>query len=116
MRTALAERIVDDPSGEPLAVAMASLGAPGDVLVRVLIAKDLQAGETYLRIRAIARLNNALTRNAAATVMAALLNGPHGPQARAIACNSRAAARARSSRSGTVGEPAAAQGPCPKRR
>jgi uncharacterized protein (DUF2336 family) len=70
----LAERIVDDPSGEPLAVAMASLGAPGDVLVRVLTARDMQGGDTYVRIRAIARLNNALSRNAAATVMAALLN------------------------------------------
>ncbi len=74
---ALAERIVDDPSGEPLAIAMAALGAPSDVLVRILTTKDLQGGETYLRIRAIARLNNALTRNAAATVMAALLNGSH---------------------------------------
>ncbi len=72
---ALAERIVDDPSGEPLAVAMASLGAPSDVLVRVLIARDLQGGETYPRIRSIVRLNNALTRNAAATVMAALIDG-----------------------------------------
>lgn len=74
---ALAERIVDDPSGEPLAIAMAALGAPSDVLVRILTTKDLQGGETYLRIRAIARLNSALTRNAAATVMAALLNGSH---------------------------------------
>jgi uncharacterized protein (DUF2336 family) len=75
--SALAERIVDDPSGEPLAIAMVALGAPSDVLVRVLIAKDLQRGETYSRIRAIARLNSALTRNAATTVMAAVLNERH---------------------------------------
>ena len=69
---ALAERIVGDPSGEPLAVALAALGAPNDVLVRVLIANDLQAGESYQRIRALARLNNALNRGAAMTVIAAL--------------------------------------------
>ena len=74
--TALAQKIADDPSGEPLAVALAALGAPGDVLVRVLIASDLEVGETYLRIRALARLNNALDRNAATTVMEALRGLP----------------------------------------
>ena len=43
---ALAARIAGDASGEPLAVAMAALGAPSDVLVRVLIANDLESGET----------------------------------------------------------------------
>ncbi len=69
---ALAVRIAGDASGEPLAVAMASLGAPSDVLVRVLIANDLESGETYRRIRALARLNNALNRAAAIAVLAAL--------------------------------------------
>jgi uncharacterized protein (DUF2336 family) len=73
---ALAERIADDPSGEPLAVAMTALGAPSDVLVRVLIATDLQAGEPYRRIGALARLNNALHRNAATAVVAALRGEP----------------------------------------
>jgi len=72
----LAQRIADDPSGEPLAIALAALGAPGDVLVRVLIASDLAAGETYDRVRSVARLNSALSRNAAIAVMAAL----RGPQ------------------------------------
>ena len=40
----LAARIAGDASGEPLAVAMAALGAPSDVLVRVLIANDLESG------------------------------------------------------------------------
>jgi uncharacterized protein (DUF2336 family) len=67
----LARRIVADPSGEPLAVALASLGAPNDTLVRVLISNDLAAGG-YRRIRALARLNTALNRAAASAVMAAL--------------------------------------------
>ena len=71
----LAQRIVDDPSGEPLAVALAALGAANEVLVRVLISNDLRAGASYRRIRALARLSTALDWNAAATVVAALRDG-----------------------------------------
>lgn len=68
----LAQRIVDDTSGEPLAVALAALGAENEVLVRALISNDLLAGASYQRVRALARLNNALNRDAAITVIAAL--------------------------------------------
>ena len=71
----LARRIVEDPSGEPLAVALTALGAPNEVLVRVLISNDILAGASYQRIRALTRLNNALNRNAAAAVMGALRDG-----------------------------------------
>jgi uncharacterized protein (DUF2336 family) len=71
----LAQRIVDDESGEPLAVALAALGAVNEVLVRVLISNDLLAGASYRRIQALARLNSALNRNAAMTVIAALRDG-----------------------------------------
>jgi uncharacterized protein (DUF2336 family) len=71
----LAERIVDDVSGEPLAVALCALGASNEVLVRVLISNDLAAGASYQRIRALARLNNALDRNAATMIVAALRDG-----------------------------------------
>jgi uncharacterized protein (DUF2336 family) len=71
----LAQRIVDDASGEPLAVALTALGAANDVLVRVLISNDLLAGESYQRIRTLARLNNALDRNAATMVVAAMRDG-----------------------------------------
>ena len=72
----LAQKIVDDATGEPLAVALAALGAANEVLVRVLISNDLQSGSNYQRIRALARLNNALDRNAATMVMAALRDEP----------------------------------------
>jgi uncharacterized protein (DUF2336 family) len=71
----LAQRIVDDVSGEPLAVALCALGASNEVLVRVLISNDLAAGDSYERIRALARLNNALDRNAATMIVAALRDG-----------------------------------------
>jgi len=72
----LARRIVDDASGEPLAVALAALGAANEVLVRVLISNDLRAGASYQRIRALARLNNALNRDAAMIVVSALRGEP----------------------------------------
>ncbi len=68
----LAHAIVNDATGEPLAVALTALGAANEVLVRVLISNDLMAGANYQRIRALARLNNALNRNAAIMVIAAL--------------------------------------------
>ena len=72
----LARRIVDDPTGEPLAVALSALGVADDVLVRILISGDLLAGTAYQRIGAPARLNEALNRNAARMVMAALRDQP----------------------------------------
>ena len=72
----LAQRIADDATGEPLAVALAALGAANEVLVRILTSNDLLAGASYQRIRALARLNNALDRNAAIMVMAALRDEP----------------------------------------
>ena len=72
----LARTIADDATGEPLAVALAALGAPNEVLVRILISNDLLAGASYQRVRALARLNNALDRNAAMMVVAALRDEP----------------------------------------
>jgi uncharacterized protein (DUF2336 family) len=72
----LARRIVDDPSGEPLAIALTALGAANEVLVRVLISNDLLVGRSFQRIRALANLNNALDRGAAMLVIAALRDEP----------------------------------------
>jgi uncharacterized protein (DUF2336 family) len=77
----LAHAIVHDATGEPLAVALTALGAANEVVVRVLISNDLMAGSNYGRIRALARLNNALNRNAAMMVVAALREDPLGPRA-----------------------------------
>ena len=43
--------------------------------MRVLISNDLAAGASYERIRALARLNNALDRKAATMIVAALRDG-----------------------------------------
>jgi uncharacterized protein (DUF2336 family) len=77
----LADRIARDPSGEPLAVALASLGSPDDVAVRILTSRDLQDGADYRRVGALARLKDALDPAAADLVVAAMIG--EAPSARA---------------------------------
>jgi uncharacterized protein (DUF2336 family) len=62
----LAERIVREPSGEPLAVAVRALDAPQDAAVRILISGD------YVRIGSLIRLIDGLSPVAARRVIAAL--------------------------------------------
>ncbi len=90
----LAQAIVDDASGEPLAVALAALGAANDVIVRVLISNDLMAGAAYERIRTLARLQNALDPNAATMVVAALRDGAVMRRRRQPLADGRVAAEA----------------------
>lgn len=78
----LADRIAGDSSGEPLAVALAAIGAPSDVAVRVLTSRDLQDGADYRRVGALARLKDALNPAAAALVMAAMIGDSARPRAR----------------------------------
>ncbi len=77
----LANRIARDPSGEPLAVALAALAAPDDVAVRILTSRDLQGGADYRRVGALARLKDALNPAAAALVVAAMIGDPARPRA-----------------------------------
>jgi len=78
----LATRIARDPSGEPLAVALAALGSPDDVAVRVLTSRDLQDGVDYRRVGALARLKDALNPAAAALVVTAMIGDSARPHAR----------------------------------
>ena len=78
----LAKRIAGDSSGEPLAVALAALGAPDDVAVRVLTSRDLQDGADYRRVGALARLKDALNPAAAALVVTAMIGDSARPRAR----------------------------------
>lgn len=73
---ALAERIAADRTGEPLAVALAAIGAPSDVSVRILTAGDLRDGADYRRVGALARLRDALSPGAARRIVAALVREP----------------------------------------
>jgi uncharacterized protein (DUF2336 family) len=77
----LAERIVREPSGEPLAVALAAIDAPQDVAVRILISGDLQSGAKYTRLGSLIRLGVGLNPAAARRVIAALAGAPKGRRA-----------------------------------
>jgi uncharacterized protein (DUF2336 family) len=63
----LAERIVREPSGEPLAVAVKALDAPQDAVVRIMISGD------HARIGSLIRLTDGLDPAAARRVIAALV-------------------------------------------
>ena len=78
----LAKRIAGDSSGEPLMVALAALGAPSDVTVRILTSRDLQDGADYRRVGALARLKDALSPAAAELVVAAMIGEAARPRAR----------------------------------
>ncbi len=78
----LAKRMASDPSGEPLAVALAALGAPADVTVRILTSRDLQDGADYRRIGALARFKDALNPSAAEMLVAAMIGDAARPQSR----------------------------------
>ena len=79
----LAKRIASDPSGEPLAVTLAALGAPGDVTVRILTSRDLQDGADYRRIGALARFKDALNPAAAELLVVAMIGDMARPRPRA---------------------------------
>ena len=71
----LARRISREPTGEPLALALAALGAAQDVAVRILVSGELHSGARYTSIGALIRLKEALNPAAARRVIAALNGG-----------------------------------------
>ncbi len=81
-------RIVQDAFGEPLAVALAALGAPNDVCVRILTARDMAEGPDYPRLSALGRLQGALSPAAASTIVKAML-GEEAPRAAAAPATPR---------------------------
>jgi len=84
----LASLMARDPSGEPLAVALAAIRAPNEVCVRILTSRDMAEGPDYRRLGALARLQGALSVSAARTVTSAMIGrnaedqGPAAPQGR----------------------------------
>ena len=91
----LAQRIAGDRTGEPLAVALAAIGAANDVSVRILTSSDLREGADYPRVRALARLQDVLNPAAARRVLVAMIGeaqtrGQSDAAARGIAARQRA--------------------------
>lgn len=68
----LAERIVGDPGGEPLACAAKALGVPQAIFERIVLFLDARRGASVAEVYRLARLYEALTPHAATVLMAAL--------------------------------------------
>ena len=85
VETELAARIAADPDGEPLAVALVALGAPYDLAVRVMTARDLsEEGDGFSRVHTLARLGDRLTPAAARRIVAAMTGREFEPATAAI--------------------------------
>jgi len=67
---ALAERIVRDPTGEPLVVAAKSLGMPAPVFQRIILMLDPAIGQSIERVYGLAHLFEELSPQAAARMVA----------------------------------------------
>lgn len=78
----LAERIVAEPSGEPLAVALAALETPEDAMMRILLLGDAVSLD-YKRLGALTRLKNALHPAAARRIVAAMVGSTREKGAKA---------------------------------
>lgn len=68
----LAERLVDDPGGEPLAVALAALGASPELAARVFILGHPAIGRDYPRVRSLVGLVETLPVGVARRILASL--------------------------------------------
>lgn len=77
----LALKIVNEPSGEALAVALAALEISRDSAMRILISGDLRSGAGFKRIGALIRLKDALSPSAAQRFIAAMAGERMAPRA-----------------------------------
>jgi len=109
---ALALKIVDEASGEALAVALAALEISRDAAMRILISGDLRSGAGFKRIGALIRLKDALSPAAAQRFIAALGGEKMTPRAHYAPQFDPTAAPA-PSRAGPFATPARREAPMP---
>lgn len=111
-----AERIVGDPSGEPLLVAAKTLAMPSVALQRILMFIDPAIGESVQRVFDLAGLYERISADAAHTIVASLRGHepvrPRRPAHRPMYYDDEAA---RSRRGSAVRRPAAAEPQAPAR-
>jgi uncharacterized protein (DUF2336 family) len=73
-----AQRIVADEGGEPLLVAAKALGMPIDMFLRILLLVNPVIGKSLLRVFGLAKLYDALPREAAVRLVATLRSARTG--------------------------------------
>jgi hypothetical protein len=67
----MAQQIVEDPGGEPLACAARALGMSGEVFERIILFLDPELGASVKRVYRLSRLYDALSERVALIVLAA---------------------------------------------
>jgi hypothetical protein len=110
----LAVRIADDPTGEPLVMALVAIGAPDDVCVRILAANDMHERGGFLRLHTLSRLSGRASPLAARRIMSAIL-GALGGVAAPASSKTTAAPRQPRGGSGTLRSDAAARSIQPRK-
>ena len=68
----LAERIIDDPNGEPMAVALAALGASPELAARVFILGPPTIGHVYATVKSLVGLVETLSPGTARRLIASM--------------------------------------------
>lgn len=69
--TRMAEQIVNDPGGEPLACAARAIGMPADTFQRVLLFLDPELGASVTRVYTLSRLYDGLSERIGLIMLAA---------------------------------------------
>ncbi len=76
-------RLIDDPKGEPLALALAALGASAEMAARVFILSGPAIGHSVMAVRSLTALVAGMPRRTAARLVAAMTQAAMRPPRRA---------------------------------
>jgi uncharacterized protein (DUF2336 family) len=76
LSTSDADRLIDDRGGEPLAIALAALGASPELAARIFILRDPAIGHSYPRVKALVGIVETVSPRAARRLVAAMTGTP----------------------------------------
>lgn len=87
-------RLIDDPKGEPLALALAAIGASPELAARVFILSGPAIGHSVMAVRSLTALVDGLPRRTAARLVAAMTQaGGRAPRKSAAEGDNRVRSR-----------------------
>ncbi len=104
-------RLIDDPKGEPLALALAAIGASAELAARVFILSGPAIGHSVMAVRTLTTLVETMPRRTASRLIAAMTHAA-ARLPRNTSANTETASRGQSHGDGrSLARPAAAQTP-----
>ncbi len=77
-------RLIDDPKGEPLALALAAIGASAELAARVFILSGPAIGHSVMAVRTLTALVEHMPRRAATRLVVAMTHAAPRAQSRAV--------------------------------